>query len=115
MKNILKLEQLALFAFAFFLYQQLDFSWWTFWLFLLLPDISIAGYLINKKLGAHIYNFAHHQGVAIVIIVVGGYFDENHIQAIGLVLLAHSAMDRVFGFGLKYTDSFKNTHLGRLN
>jgi len=30
----------------------------------------------------------------------------------GTVLLLHSALDRLLGYGLKYTTSFQDTHLG---
>jgi hypothetical protein len=30
----------------------------------------------------------------------------------GTILLGHSSLDRVLGYGLKYPDSFQNTHLG---
>jgi hypothetical protein len=30
----------------------------------------------------------------------------------GAILLSHSAMDRMFGYGLKHESGFKNTHLG---
>jgi hypothetical protein len=32
----------------------------------------------------------------------------------GIVLFGHSAFDRILGYGLKYPDSFNNTHLGRI-
>jgi hypothetical protein len=32
----------------------------------------------------------------------------------GTILLGHSSLDRVFGYGLKYPDAFQNTHLGRI-
>lgn len=33
---------------------------------------------------------------------------------IGIVMFAHSSFDRVLGYGLKYCDNFKNTHLGAI-
>ncbi|WP_257670086.1 DUF4260 domain-containing protein [Parapedobacter tibetensis] len=30
----------------------------------------------------------------------------------GAIMFGHSAMDRIFGYGLKFWDNFKNTHLG---
>ncbi|MGT2895857.1 DUF4260 family protein [Streptococcus entericus] len=33
---------------------------------------------------------------------------------IGSVLSSHVAFDRTLGFGLKYSDDFNNTHLGRI-
>ena len=35
-------------------------------------------------------------------------------QLAGIILFIHSALDRVYGLGLKYADSFQNTHLGRV-
>jgi hypothetical protein len=29
----------------------------------------------------------------------------------GIILLGHSSLDRVLGYGMKYTDSFRLTHL----
>ena len=31
---------------------------------------------------------------------------------LGIFLFAHSAFDRIFGYGLKYADAFQHTHLG---
>ncbi len=33
---------------------------------------------------------------------------------IASIQLGHSAMDRVFGYGLKYTTGFQDTHLGKI-
>ena len=33
---------------------------------------------------------------------------------VGILLFAHSCFDRVWGYGLKYTDSFQHTHLGKI-
>ena len=31
-----------------------------------------------------------------------------------IILFAHISMDRIFGYGLKFNDSFFNTHLGKI-
>jgi hypothetical protein len=31
---------------------------------------------------------------------------------VGILLWAHSSLDRIMGYGLKYPDSFQHTHLG---
>lgn len=112
MKNLLQLEELGQFIFAIFLFSQLDFQWWLFPLCLLLPDVSMIGYLINPKAGAWLYNFFHHKLFAVVILILGFYFKIQIVEFIGIILFAHSAMDRIFGYGLKFEDDFKHTHLG---
>jgi hypothetical protein len=34
--------------------------------------------------------------------------------AVGVIWIGHIGMDRLLGYGLKYDDNFKNTHLGNL-
>ena len=36
------------------------------------------------------------------------------VAAAGAILVAHSGMDRMMGYGLKLPSSFKDTHLGRI-
>jgi hypothetical protein len=72
----------------------------------------MIGYLVNSKIGAYVYNFVHHKALALIIYAAGIYFANQAIQLTGIILFAHSAMDRFFGYGLKYNDSFNNTHLG---
>jgi len=114
MKGIIKLEELAQCMGAIVLFAQLDYAWWWFPLLLLTPDIGMIGYLINTKVGAWTYNIFHHKGIAIVCMLLGYFMLGEPWLLIGIILYAHSAMDRIFGYGLKYTDSFKNTHLGTI-
>ena len=71
-----------------------------------------VGYLVNARIGAITYNFIHHKGLAIAIYLAGSFFEIPELTLAGIVLFAHSSMDRVFGYGLKYADDFKHTHLG---
>jgi hypothetical protein len=32
----------------------------------------------------------------------------------GVILVAHTGIDRILGYGLKYPTSFQDTHLGRI-
>ena len=114
MKAILKVEQLFLLLLSIFLFLQLDYAWWWFLLLFLAPDISMVGYVFGPKIGAVVYNLAHHQGVAIVFYVLGLVSGSQVLQLAGLVMLGHSAFDRVLGYGLKYPDSFRRTHLGTI-
>lgn len=114
MKNILKLEDLAEFLLAIVAFSYLKFSWWYFPALLLLPDISMVGYLVNPRIGAIIYNFFHHKALGVTLGFVGIMLGIQVLMLVGIILFAHSAMDRVFGYGLKFNDSFKNTHLGKI-
>lgn len=74
----------------------------------------MLGYLINNKIGAFTYNLFHHQLVAIVITGIGMLLQLPYVELAGLVLLGHSSLDRVMGYGLKFTTGFKVTHLGTM-
>jgi hypothetical protein len=112
MKTIISIEEVAMFLLAIFGFSLLPFSWWVFPALLLLPDLSMIGYLINTKIGAIVYNLFHHKALAILIYVVGYQFSNSIFQLVGVILFAHASMDRVFGYGLKYFTDFKHTHLG---
>ena len=112
MQNILKIEEVCLIFLAIYLFSVLHFDWWWFLVLILAPDISMLAYIFNSKIGAISYNLFHHRGLAILIYLAGIYINNEFIQLTGIILLAHSSMDRVFGYGLKYMDSFNHTHLG---
>lgn len=112
MNNLLKLEELGQFLLSIILFNQLDYAWWIFPAFILLPDLSMTGYLANPKTGAWLYNFLHHKLVAITILILGFWLNYSLLTLAGVILFGHSAVDRIFGYGLKFNDNFKNTHLG---
>jgi hypothetical protein len=88
--------------------------WWAYLLLALGPDVGMIVYLINPKFGAFTYNLFHHKGIAIAIGFAGFFTGSEVIFLAGVVLFGHFRMDRVFGYGLKLEDEFKNTHLGRI-
>ncbi len=114
MKTLIKIEEMLLAFFAFYLFLSLDYAWWWFLILLLTPDLSMLGYLFGPKVGAWMYNLAHHKGVACALFVLGSYLQVQWPQLVGAIILSHSSLDRVFGYGLKYVDSFQHTHLGRI-
>lgn len=115
MKNLLRLEEAAMFGLALFLTSKTDYPFWLYAVLFLTPDISMLGYLINTSVGAHAYNIFHHKALAITCYIIGFASGIGVLAFIGLILFGHSAFDRMLGYGLKYPDSFKNTHLGMLN
>ncbi|MFN1217706.1 DUF4260 domain-containing protein [Chryseobacterium kwangjuense] len=114
MKIQLQLEYFAFLLLGVLAFKQTDVSWWWFAGLFLAPDLSMLGYLINNKTGAFFYNLFHHLGLAIIIFLIGTFLTLPYIQMIGAILFAHSSFDRLLGYGLKYPDSFQNTHLGKI-
>jgi len=114
MKNILKLEELAMFLTSIYVLYLHEVPWWAYLLLGLGPDIGMIGYVINPRIGAFTYNLFHHKGIAIAVGLLGLVLGSDVILLAGVVLFGHSSMDRIFGYGLKLTDAFKNTHLGRI-
>jgi hypothetical protein len=113
MKNILKLESVGLFILFTGAYFHFYSGTWGLYLALFfIPDLSFAFYLITKKIGAIAYNVFHHQGVLVLLFLIGYFVKEDYIMKLALIFLAHSTFDRVAGYGLKYFDSFDHTHLG---
>ena len=114
MKTTLKLEELGLFLFGVYLFSQLNYAWWWFFALILVPDFSMIGYVFGNKSGAFLYNVFHHKAIAMIIYLAGIYSSNNLIQLTGIILFAHSSMDRMMGYGLKYETGFKFTHLGEI-
>ncbi|RYE24114.1 MAG: DUF4260 family protein [Sphingobacteriales bacterium] len=114
MKNLLKLEELAIMIGSFYLMSLLNihFAWWLYPILFLSPDISMVFYAAGKQAGAIGYNLFHHKAVAISIAVIGFLTLQPYVTFAGLILLSHSSFDRTMGYGLKYFKGFKHTHLG---
>lgn len=114
MKKVLQLEELAQFIGSMYAFSLLDFAWWWYPALIITPDIGMIGYLVNTKIGAFTYNLFHHKGIAALFLVLGLYSMNQTILLTSIILFGHASMDRIFGYGLKYTDSFKHTHLGQI-
>ena len=112
MKNILKLEEFAMFALCIYALFLLKTEWWCYLILLLGPDVSMIGYLAGNKIGAGFYNLFHHKGIAVSIFLAGLMTNNIPLQIAGIILFGHSSMDRMFGYGLKHFEGFKFTHLG---
>lgn len=114
MKSILRAEYLALLALSILLFSLLPYAWWWFPVLFLVPDVSMIGYLISPRAGAVTYNIIHTFTTGILVYMAGFFLGLSILELAGVILLAHSALDRTAGYGLKYPDSFKHTHLGKL-
>ena len=114
MKNIIKLEEMAMLIVSILALIYLKVPYWYYLILLLGPDISMVGYLLGNKIGAASYNTFHHKGIALALFVVGFIYNIWLLQVIGLILFGHSSMDRMLGYGLKYDKGIKFTHLGEI-
>jgi len=102
MNLVLKLEDAVKFLAAYWLSLYMGHAWWIFFAWLLVPDLSMVGYLVNARVGAALYNVTHHQGLALAVLIAGIYFSLPVLVLAGIILFGHSAMDRLLGYGLKY-------------
>jgi hypothetical protein len=109
----LRLEGATLVVGCLVSYSTTHEPWWLIPLAILLPDVVMAGYLGGTRLGAILYNLAHSTPLPVVVIGLGWWQHEALVLALGLVWLAHIGLDRLLGYGLKYDDDFRHTHLGR--
>ena len=114
MKKLIQAEELVIFAACLYYFPALGLSWWWFAACILLPDLSMIGYLANARIGAYTYNLFHHRGVAVAVFVAGVVLKSTPIQFAGFILFAHASMDRMLGYGLKYEKGFRFTHLGEI-
>jgi len=110
----LRVEGATLAAGSLIAYSTTGQAWWLVPLTLLLPDLTMIGYLGGTRLGAHLYNLGHSTPIAASIVGIGWWQDKSLLAALGLVWLAHIGLDRLIGYGLKYGDHFQHTHLRRL-
>lgn len=111
-KVLLRAEALFVLVGASAAYAQSGASWKLFALLFLVPDLSMLGYLAGQRIGAIVYNVAHWYSLPLTCIGWGFFGHSPDFLAVGLIWVAHIALDRVIGAGLKYSDGFRFSHLG---
>ena len=110
----LRVESTFIFALTLLIYHNAEYSWTLFLMLFLVPDVSMLGYVVNKKVGALFYNMAHsYIGPAIILFLVSIKVLPNSYDIL-LIWASHIAFDRMLGFGLKSRASFFETHLGHI-
>jgi hypothetical protein len=111
--TLLRLEGLAVTAASALLYARTGASWWLFAALWLAPDLSMLGYLAGSCWGARIYNAVHTYVLPGALALSALILHANVMLPFALIWINHIGVDRLLGYGLKYSDGFGFTHLGR--
>ena len=109
---LLRLEGLVLLVAAVVTYQLIGGSWWQFGLLVLVPDVGLAGYVANPRVGAATYNSLHTYLGPAVLALLGLSGVLRDVWPLCVIWMAHIGMDRALGLGLKFGSAFSHTHLG---
>jgi hypothetical protein len=112
--QILRIEgafALAASLLAYFIF--LHGHWGLFALLILAPDISLLGYAAKNHLrfAGMLYNFAHNYALPALLALAAWKWHAPLAAQIAALWIAHIGLDRLLGFGLKYPEAFKPTHL----
>lgn len=110
----LRAEGLAVLALSVALYSTTEAGWLTFVLLVLVPDLSMLGYLAGPRVGAATYNVAHTYLLPLALGAFGHFAGRPLLVALALIWAAHIGLDRTLGYGLKLPTGFQDTHLGRI-
>ncbi len=109
-----RLEGLAVAAVSAVQYSRTGASWWLFAVLWLVPDLSMLGYLAGSCWGARCYNAIHSYVVPAALALSGYMLHAPPVLPFALIWANHIGVDRLMGYGLKYSDGFGFTHLGVL-
>jgi hypothetical protein len=109
---LLRLEGLAVGVISAVLYARSGASWWLFAALWLAPDLSILGYFAGPCRGSRIYNAAHTYTIPVTLAVCALLFHANAVLPLAVIWVNHIGVDRMMGYGLKFSNGFDWTHLG---
>ena len=110
-RNWLRLEGLTILGLSILFYALFGGTWLLFIALLLVPDSFMLGYLAGPKVGAFAYNIGHSYFLPACLLATGLLLSHTLILSLGLIWFAHIGLDRMLGYGLKFPDAFKHTHL----
>ena len=111
---LLRVEGAVLLALGVLLYWLSGGGWVLLGLLFLAPGLAMLGYVVGVRVGAGVYNVFHTYALPAVLAAYGLVGGSTAAVSLALIWLAHIGMDRMLGYGLKYSGGFKDTHLGRL-
>ncbi len=111
---LLRVEGLVVLVVSLLAYSSWGSGWGLFLLCFFIPDLSLLGYLAGPRSGAFIYNAAHSYVGALACLALGVFLATPWATIAGIIWVAHIGFDRALGYGLKYHDGFRYTHLGEI-
>ena len=110
----LRIEGLAVLLLSLVLYAEHGSSWIFFFALLLVPDISMLGYLHGPRLGARVYNIFHTYTAPLLLATAAVMLNHPLLISLSLIWTAHIGLDRMLSYGLKLPGGFQDTHLGTI-
>lgn len=111
----IRLEGALGLLFCTMIYFHLGFNIYIFLACLLFPDIFMLGYLVNSKVGAFFYNLGHVFIFPSILLLFAVITAKQVFLVIALIWIAHIFLYIMIGYGLKYNEGFKITHLQKLD
>ena|ERR1700691_665378 len=113
--TLLQLEGLFLLALCCAAYQHLfPHRWLFFALLFLAPDLSLLGYTTRSlRFAAALYNTGHTFTLPLLLGFASSLSGWHTGLALALIWCAHISFDRALGYGLKFAEAFKPTHIQR--
>ena len=111
---LLRAEGLVLFAAAIALYVREDFSLLLLVVLFLAPDLAFVGLAAGQRAGAIAYDTVHTYVGPILLTSISLIAEWGTGVELGLIWLAHIGIDRALGYGLRYPNAFRDTHLQRV-
>jgi len=111
---LVRFEWAATLVAAVFAYWWLGASWALFAVLILAPDLSMLGYLVGPRVGAVVYNAVHTLIGPLALLGAALLFPLSWAMPVAVIWLAHIAMDRTLGYGLKLSTGFADTHMGTI-
>jgi hypothetical protein len=111
---VLRLEGALVLLAATAAYAHLGVGWKLFAALFLVPDLSMLGYLLGRRVGAAAYNTGHSYIGPALLAAAALWAGHAALLPVALIWIAHIGFDRMLGYGLKYGSTFGATHLGSL-
>lgn len=111
---LLRIEGVSVFLLASMSFFFLRWDPLLYILLIAAPDLAMAGYIVNKRLGARLYNLFHVYVLPLLLIGTGIGIERTVVIQAGLAWAAHIGIDRAFQYGLKYDTGFRDTHMQRV-